>query len=111
MNAFGAKERSEIHRYHKLLNVLRLFIVGIALAKCIGHTFSLCLLVQFSFPCLSNVFVLTCVTDDDIYEVKTIACEAILQIKRNLKLFKGLGIIYQEIVAAFTSFITTVKRT
>ena len=51
------------------------------------------------------------VTDDDIYEVKTIACEAVFQFKSNLNIFKGVVFIYQEIVAALTSFITTVKRT
>ena len=33
------------------------------------------------------------------------------QYKSNLNIFKGAVIIYQEMVAAFTSFITTVKRT
>ena len=66
---------------------------------------------SFSFACLSDIFLLTCVTDDDIYEVKTIAYEAVFQFKSNLNVFKGVVIIYQEIVAAFTSFITTVKRT
>ena len=53
----------------------------------------------------------TFVTDDDIYEVKTITYEAVFQFKSNLNVFKGLVIIYQEIVAAFIIFITTVKRT
>ena len=44
------------------------------------------------------------------YEVKTIACEAVFQFKSNLNVFKGVVIIYQETVAAFTPFITTVKR-
>ena len=45
MNAFLAKEISEIHRYHILLNVLRLLIIGIVVAKCVGETLWLCLLV------------------------------------------------------------------
>ena len=43
VNAFGAKERSEIHRYHILLNAFRLLIVGIVVAECIGDTLWLCL--------------------------------------------------------------------
>ena len=51
-------------------------------------------------------------TFDDMCEVKTIACEAVFQFKGNLNVFKSAVIIFQEIVvAAFTSFITTVKRT
>ena len=57
------------------------------------------------------MFFLIFVTDDDLYEVKTIACEAIFHFKSNLNVFKCVVIIYQEIVAAFTSFITTVKYT
>ena len=45
VKAFKAKERSEIHRYLILLNVLQLFIVGIVVAKCVSHTFWICLLV------------------------------------------------------------------
>ena len=47
----------------------------------------------------------------NIYQVETIACEVIFQCKSNLNVFKGIVIIDQEIVAAFISFITTVKRT
>ena len=93
MNAFVAKKISEIFRYHILLNVLQLLIVGIVVAECVGDTLWLCPL------------------DCDIYKVKTIACEVIFQFKSNLNVFKGVVIIDQEIVAAFTSFITTVKRT
>ena len=46
-----------------------------------------------------------------IYMVKTIACEVIFHFKSNLNVFKGVVIIYQEMVAVFISFITTVKRT
>ena len=53
--------------------------------------------LSFSFPCLSNIFFLTCVTDYEIYEVKTIACEAVFQFKSSLNVFKDAGIIYQEI--------------
>ena len=35
----------------------------------------------------------------------------VFQFKSNLNVFKGLVLIYQEIVAAFTSFITTFKDT
>ena len=56
---------------------------------------------------LSNMYA----TDHDIYKVKTIACEAIFQFKSNLNVFKGVVIIDQEIIATFTSFIATVKRT
>ena len=38
VNAFGAKEISEIHCYHILLNVLGFLIVGIVVAECIGDT-------------------------------------------------------------------------
>ena len=48
------------------------------------------------------MFLVTFVTDDNIYEVKTIACEVVFQFKSNLNVFKGVVIIYQEIVAAFT---------
>ena len=44
-------------------------------------------------------------------EVKTIASEAFFKFKSNLNVFKGVVMIYQEIVvAAFTPFIPTVKR-
>ena len=66
---------------------------------------------SFSFPCLSNKLLLTCVTDDDIYEVKTIAYEDVFQCKINLNVFKGVVITYQEIIATFVFFIATVKRT
>ena len=93
MNAFIAKEKPEYPCYHILLNVLQLLIVGIVVAECVGDTLWLCPL------------------DCDIYKVKTIACEVIFQFKSNLNVFKGVVIIDQEIVAAFTSFITTAKRT
>ena len=51
------------------------------------------------------------VTDENIFEVKTITCKAVFQFKYNLNVFKGVVIIYQEIATAFASFITTVKRT
>ena len=54
---------------------------------------------------------LTCVADDDKYDVKTIACKAVSQFKCSFNFFNGVEIIYQEIVAAFTSFISTVRRT
>ena len=111
VKAFGAKEISEILRYHTLLNVLRLLIVGIVVAECVGNTLRLCLLFSFSFPCLSYIFFLTFVTDDDIYEVKTIVYEAFFQFKSNLNVFKSVAIIHQEIDAAFIPFITIVKRT
>ena len=47
----------------------------------------------------------------DIFEDKTIACEAAFLYKSNLNVFKGVVIIYQDVVAAFTSSITTVKCT
>ena len=65
--------------------------------------------IRFSFPCLSNIFLLTCVTDGDIHEVKTITCEVVFQFKSNLNVFKGVVNIYHEIVAAFASFITAVN--
>ena len=47
----------------------------------------------------------------DIFEDKTIACEAAFPYKSNLNVSKGVVIIYQDVVAAFTSSITTVKCT
>ena len=38
VNAFVAKEISEIPHYHILLNVLRLLIDGIVVAKCVRDT-------------------------------------------------------------------------
>ena len=103
MNAFGGKEISEI--------VLRLLFVGIVVAELLAIPFDSVSKFSFWFPCLSNIFFLTCVTDDNIYEVKTIACETGFQFKSNLNVFKVVVIIYQEVAAAFTSFITTAKRT
>ena len=69
--------------------------------ECITLTLSLNLV----FPSrLSNIFLLTCGTDYDIYKVKTIVREAVFLFKSNLNVFKGVVIIYQEIVAAFTYF-------
>ena len=64
-------------------------------------------LFSFSFPCLPNIFLLTFVTDGDICEGKTIACEVVFQFKSKLK----VAVINRQLVAAFTIFITTVKRT
>ena len=50
MNAFVTKEIIKIPRYHILLNVLQLLIVGIVVAECVIDTLSLCLLVQFFLP-------------------------------------------------------------
>ena len=53
-------------------------------------------------------------TDQGIYQVTTIACEAVFQFKSNLNVFKGaviIVIIYLEIVAAFLPLFITVKRT
>ena len=47
----------------------------------------------------------------DIFQDKTIACEATFPFKSNLNVFKGVVIIYQDIVAAFPSSITAVKCT
>ena len=55
------------------------------------------------------MFIMTCVTDDGIYEVRPIACKVVFKFKCNLNVFKGIVNIYQEIVAAFISFITIVK--
>ena len=52
---------------------------------------------------------MTCVTDDGIYEVRPIACKVVFKFKCNLNVFKVIVIIHQEIVAAFISFITTIK--
>ena len=73
MNAFGTKEISENHRYHIILNVLQLLIVGIVVAEClIAKRLTLWLCLYLFFPSrLSNILLLTSVTDDDIYEVKT----------------------------------------
>ena len=38
MNAFRAKEISEIHRYDILLNVLWPLIVGIVVSECVGDS-------------------------------------------------------------------------
>ena len=70
-------------------------------------TLSLNLVFSFLYP--SNIFFLTFVTDDNIYDVKSVACEAVFQFKNNLDVFKGVVIIYQERVAALTLFIATVK--
>ena len=51
---------------------------------------------SFSFLCLCNTFLLTCVTDYNISKVKTIACEVVFQFKSNMSIFKGLVIIYQQ---------------
>ena len=45
VNAFVAKEISEISRYYILLNVLQLLIVGIVVAECVSDTLWLCSLV------------------------------------------------------------------
>ena len=45
VNAFIAKEISEIPCYHILLNLLQLLIVGIVVAECVGDTLWLCPLV------------------------------------------------------------------
>ena len=113
VNAFGAKERSKFHSYHILLNALWLLIFGLQVAKCVSNTLWQCTIFWFgfSFWCLSNIFLLARVTDNDIYEVKTISSKAVFQFKCSLNVFKGVVIIYQVIVAAFTPFITTVKRT
>ena len=66
---------------------------------------------SFSFPCLSKIFLLIFVTYEKAYEVKTIACEAVFQLKSNFNVFKPEKIIYQEMVAAFTPIISTVKHT
>ena len=102
VNAFDAKEISKIHHYRILLNVLWLSLVGVVVAKCVGDTLWLWLLVWFFLPSLPNISLLTFVTDDSIYEIKAIACEAVFQFKSNLNAFKGVVIIYQEIVEAFT---------
>ena len=60
------------------------------------------------------MFLQTYGTDQGIYQVTTIACEAVFQFKSNLNVFKGaviIVIIYQEIFAAFLPFIITVKST
>ena len=73
--------------------------------------YTLTLSLSLVFPSrLSSIFLLTSVTNYDIYKVRTIACKTVFLFKSNLNVFKGVMIIYQEIVAAFTSFINTVKR-
>ena len=94
MYAFVAKEISEIPSYHIILNVL-----------------TLSLSLVFPSPVSPIYCYLHVPQTNDKYKVKTFACEAVFQFKSNLNVFKGVVIIDQEIVAAFTSFITTVKRT
>ena len=96
-------EISKISGYQIFLNVLQLLIVGIV-ADSVPK-------FRFSLPCFSSMFLFAYVADYDIYRVKTIACEAVFQFTSNLNVFKGVVIIYLEIVGAFTSFITTIKRT
>ena len=38
VNSIGAKEISKIHRYYILLHILRLLIVGVVVAECVGDT-------------------------------------------------------------------------
>ena len=92
MNAFGTKEISEIYRYHSLLNVLRLLIAGIVVVECVGDTVTCLSWFSFSFPCLFNIFLLIFVTDEDMYEVKTLASKVVFQFKSNLNVFKGVVI-------------------
>ena len=44
-------------------------------------------------------------------EAKIIVCKAVFQSKLSFNIFKGLVILHQEVVAGFTSFISSVKRT
>ena len=55
------------------------------------YTLTLSLSLDF-IPSLSNIFLLTCGTDYDIYKVKTSAWEAVFQFKSNLNVFKGVVI-------------------
>ena len=68
--------------------------------------YTLTLYLNLVFPSLSLQYI-----PPYICQVKTIACEAVVQFKSNLNIFKGVVIIYQEIVAPFAPLITTVKRT
>ena len=47
--------------------------------------YTLILSLSISFPWLSNLFLFTCVTDDDIYEFKTIACKVATAVKTGIK--------------------------
>ena len=53
LNAFGAKERSKVYCYQILLNFLRLLIVGIVVAECVGNTLST--VSVFPFPSLQYI--------------------------------------------------------
>ena len=89
VNAYEAKEISEIDHYQILLNVLQLLIVSVVVAERVGNT--LWQSLSFSLPCLPNIFLLTFITN-----------EAVFQFKGNLNIFKGVVIIYQEIVATIS---------
>ena len=45
---------------------------------------------------LSNILPLTCVTANEIYEIKTISCKVLFQYKCNLNVFRGVVIICQR---------------
>ena len=76
---------------------------------CWRYTLTLSLSLVFLSPVSPIYSSLPCSIDYDIYNAKTIWCEVAFQFKSIWNLFKGVVMIYQEIV--FTSFVTTVKRT
>ena len=76
---------------------------------CLGYTLALSFSLFFPSP-VSPIYSSLHLSQMTTYEVKTIAFEAVFQSKCNLNVFKGVVIIYQEIVPVFTPFIPTVKR-